>query len=112
MEQAKSSGAFTIGITNESESTLARLAEHVFLVRAGKERSVAATKTYTGQLACMYLLAHALGAPVTQQQLQKIPGWAAAALQTEGEISTRAERYCFHAACRLHRAGTELFELL
>lgn len=101
LEQAKSSGAFTIGITNEAESTLARLADHTFLVRAGKEKSVAATKTYTGQLACMYLLAHALGAPITQKQVQQIPAWAAAALKTEDEVAARAERYCFmqHAVC-------------
>jgi len=64
LEQAKAAGAFTVGITNESSSTLARLAEHALLVHAGKERSVAATKTYTGQLLCFYLLAHALGAAI------------------------------------------------
>ena len=61
LDQANRAGAFTIGITNESESTLARLAKETFLVRAGKEKSVAATKTYTGQLSCLYLLAYALG---------------------------------------------------
>src|SRR5215217_3143203 len=41
LERAKARGATTVGITNEKSSTLARLAEHTFLVRAGKERSVA-----------------------------------------------------------------------
>src|ERR1035438_6017159 len=50
LEWARARGAMTLGITNERNSTLARLAEHVWLVRAGKERSVAATKTYTGQM--------------------------------------------------------------
>ena len=50
LEQAHRSGAMTVGITNEPKSTLANMAEHVFLVRAGREKSVAATKTYTGQL--------------------------------------------------------------
>src|SRR5947207_14944871 len=44
LEQARAQGAVTVGITNEKSSSLARLAEHTFLVRAGKERSVAATK--------------------------------------------------------------------
>ena len=48
LERARRQGALTLGITNESRSTLARIAEHVFQVRAGKEKSVAATKTYTG----------------------------------------------------------------
>ncbi len=101
LEQAKASGAFTIGITNESESALARLADHAFLVRAGKEKSVAATKTYTGQLACLYLLAYALGAPLLREQVAQLPSMAEAALQTEQEVAARAERYCFmqHAVC-------------
>lgn len=101
LERAKASGAFTVGITNEAESTLARLAHHTFLVRAGKEQSVAATKTYTGQLLCLYLLAHAIGAPIARKDLGQIPDWAAAALETEAEISRRAERYAFmqHAVC-------------
>ncbi len=62
LERAREQGARTIGITNEATSTLATLAEHVFLVHAGREQSVAATKTYTGQLMLLYLLAYALGA--------------------------------------------------
>ena len=101
LERAKAAGAFTIGVTNESESTLAQLAQHTFLVRAGKEKSVAATKTYTGQLTCMYLLARAFGAHITQEELQRIPDWSATALGLEAEIRSRAERYCFmrHAVC-------------
>lgn len=101
LETAKAAGAFTIGITNESESTLARIADETLLVRAGKEKSVAATKTYTGQLACFYLLARALGAAIEEGRLQRIPEWSAAALELEEEVRTRAERYCFmqHAVC-------------
>lgn len=101
LEKAKAAGAFTAGITNEAESSLAKLAQHTFLVRAGKERSVAATKTYTGQLLCFYLLAYALGAPLELSDLQRIPEWAEAALKIEDEIVQRAERYCFmrHAVC-------------
>jgi glucosamine--fructose-6-phosphate aminotransferase (isomerizing) len=101
LEKANSAGAFTIGITNESESALAKLAQHTLLVRAGKEKSVAATKTFTGQLTCMYLLAHAFGAPIAREDLERLPDWTAAALELEGEIRSRAERYCFmrHAVC-------------
>src|SRR5262245_54045349 len=61
LQQARSGGAVTVGVTNEPSSKLAEIAEHVFLVRAGKEQAVAATKTYTGQMLMLYLLAHALG---------------------------------------------------
>ena len=43
LEKAKRTGAVTVGITNEPKSALAGIAEHVFLVRAGREKSVAAT---------------------------------------------------------------------
>src|SRR5947209_8233477 len=101
LERAKAAGAFTIGITNESGSTLAQLAEQTFLVRAGKEKSVAATKTYTGQLMCFYMLAYALGAALKREDLQRIPEWADTALKIESTIRARAERYCFmrHAVC-------------
>jgi glucosamine--fructose-6-phosphate aminotransferase (isomerizing) len=101
LEEAKKSGAFTIGITNEADSSLANLANHTILVRAGKEKSVAATKTYTGQLTGFYLLAYALGAPIQEADLHKIPDWSAAALKLEDEIHLRAERFCFmhHALC-------------
>ena len=95
LEAAKKQGAVTVGITNEPASTLARLADHVFLVRAGKEKSVAATKTYTGQLLSMYLLAWALGANVDLEQLQRIPEWAAKTLELESEMEALAQRYRF-----------------
>lgn len=95
LERAKRQGALTVGITNEPASSLARLAEHVLLVRAGRERSVAATKTYTGQLMLLYLLAHALGAKIRRDDLLRVPEWAEAALALEPEIGERVARYRF-----------------
>ncbi len=95
LEKAREQGAITAGITNESGSTLAKLAEFPFLVRAGREKSVAATKTYTGQLMMMYLLAYGLGARIRLEDLRKIPEWAAAALELEPAIRAVAERYRF-----------------
>jgi glucosamine--fructose-6-phosphate aminotransferase (isomerizing) len=95
LERAREQGARTIGITNEANSSLARLAQHVFLVHAGREQSVAATKTYTGQLLVLYLLAHALGAPIQLEDLARLPETAHQALQLEKEIARRAERYRF-----------------
>src|SRR6266404_5165332 len=95
LEKAREQGALTVGITNEPQSALAGLAEHVFLVRAGRERSVAATKTYTGQVLLLYLLAHALGARVRIDDLRRLPESAEAALALEAEMAERAERYRF-----------------
>ncbi len=49
-----------IGITNTPASTLAELSDHVILTRAGEERAVAATKSYTTQLAASFLLSVSL----------------------------------------------------
>jgi len=95
LEQARKSGALTIGITNERKSAITSIAEHVILVRAGRERSVAATKTYTGQLMALYLLAWALGAKLRIEDLESLPDLAGSALQLESEVTALAERYRF-----------------
>ncbi len=95
LEKARAAGALTVGVTNEPESSMARLAEHVFLVRAGREKSVAATKTYTGQLLAFYLLAWALGGRIGLDELERLPEHASAALRLEDEIRAVAERYVF-----------------
>lgn len=95
LQRGREQGALTVGITNEPKSSLAVLAEHLFFVRAGRERSVAATKTYTGQVMSLYLLAHALGGKIRVDDLKRIPDWAAKALELEPEITARAERYRF-----------------
>ncbi len=95
LEKARAQGALTIGITNETGSALAGIAERPFFVHAGKERSVAATKTYTGQLLMMYLLAYALGAKIAIEDLHRIPEWAEAAVRMEPQITGLCERYRF-----------------
>ena len=95
LEHARKAGALTVGITNEAKSAMASLAEHVFLVRAGREKSVAATKTYTGQLMALYMIAYALGAKLKREDLQAIPDLAATALTLETEVAALAERFRF-----------------
>jgi glucosamine--fructose-6-phosphate aminotransferase (isomerizing) len=60
--RARQSGAYTVAVTNDPESELAREAEAVLALGAGTERAVAATKTYLNQVAALGLLAaHAAG---------------------------------------------------
>jgi glutamine---fructose-6-phosphate transaminase (isomerizing) len=93
LERARARGALTLGITNERRSSLAQLAEHVLLVRAGREKSVAATKTYTGQMLMMYLLAYALGARIRMDDLRRLPEAVEQALGLDAEIDSLSERY-------------------
>ncbi|HET8608059.1 MAG TPA: SIS domain-containing protein [Gaiellaceae bacterium] len=57
VERARARGALTVAITNDPTSALADAAEIVLPLAAGLERSVAATKTYTTQVAALALLA-------------------------------------------------------
>ncbi|HEV2999428.1 MAG TPA: SIS domain-containing protein, partial [Solirubrobacteraceae bacterium] len=62
LERARADGATTVAVTNGEGSALARAADVVLGAGAGPERSIAATKTYTGTLAVLALLAaHAAG---------------------------------------------------
>jgi glucosamine--fructose-6-phosphate aminotransferase (isomerizing) len=65
VERARAQGAWTIALTNEPESELARAAETSLPLAAGVERSVAASKTYLNMLAALALLA---GACAERQQ--------------------------------------------
>jgi glucosamine--fructose-6-phosphate aminotransferase (isomerizing) len=63
VERARRRGAFTVAITNDVDSPLAEAAEAVLPLAAGEEHAIAATKTYTAQLAALTLLAaYAAGA--------------------------------------------------
>lgn len=56
---AREDGAFTVAITNDERSRLARSAGATFALRCGRERAIAATKTYTASCVALALLASA-----------------------------------------------------
>jgi glutamine---fructose-6-phosphate transaminase (isomerizing) len=83
-------GVPTIAITNSPRSPLAEAADETIDLRAGEERAVAATKTYTAELTAIALLALALGAAdaAAEAALLTLPTEMRAAL----EIEPTAER--------------------
>src|SRR5687768_9178278 len=93
LESAKAAGAFTLAITNEAASTMAGIADETLLIHAGRERSVAATKTYTGQMIHFYLLANELS--TERLDLEKIPEFTAHALLLKPQIERLVQRYVF-----------------
>lgn len=97
LESAKASGAFTLGITNEADSTMARIADETLLIHAGRERSVAATKTYTGQMLHFYMLAEALAD--NKLEYLKIPDLATSALDLLPAVRDLVDRYTFMENC-------------
>lgn len=105
LKAARRQGAFTIGITNEARSTMAGLVDEVFLVRAGRQRSVAATKTYTGQLLMFYLLAGGLGPQISMESVSEIPDRVEETLKLEPEIRQLVERYRYMRQCAVVARG-------
>ncbi len=63
LHRARSQGALTVAITNDPVAPLAEAAEYQLPLLAGKERAVAATKTYTTQLLALAMLSAALDGP-------------------------------------------------
>src|SRR5947208_1457264 len=105
LKAAKRQRAVTLGITNEARSTMAGLVDETFLVRAGKQHSVAATKTYSGQLMLFYLLSCALGPQVTVSGASEIPGHVREALGLAEEIRVLVERYRYMRQCAVVARG-------
>ncbi|MBA3351607.1 MAG: SIS domain-containing protein [Blastocatellia bacterium] len=97
LERARESGAFTIGITNEGESSMAKIADETLLIHAGREKSVAATKTYTGQMLHFYMLAHAIGDK--RLDYQRIPEFTQKALELQDKVKEVVQRYIFMENC-------------
>lgn len=99
LENSKRSGATTLAITNEADSEMARIADETFLIRAGRERSVAATKTYTGQLLMFHMLAAALSSNKQFAEVERLPELASLSLGLRPQIEETVERYAFMNHC-------------
>ncbi|GHO66078.1 glucosamine--fructose-6-phosphate aminotransferase [Ktedonobacter sp. SOSP1-52] len=100
LEEGKRQGRPTLAITNDGSSPLAATADHVIELHAGRERSVAATKTYTAQLAVMMLFAAAWsGNPQRMTELQRLPEIMRQTLEMSAPLAQRAERYRYMDQC-------------
>lgn len=95
LESCRKHGAYTLGMTNEPRSSMVGVVEECWFVHAGKERSVTATKSYTGQLLLLYLLAWGLGGGVELEDLARLPDHAERALKLRPQVESLVERYCF-----------------
>jgi glucosamine--fructose-6-phosphate aminotransferase (isomerizing) len=99
LENARRSGATTLAITNEANSEMTRVADETFLIHAGRERSVAATKTYTGQLMIFHLLASALSGDKEFGEVERLPELASRSLGLRPQVEEMVERYAFMDHC-------------
>ena len=100
LEEGKRQGRPTLAITNDGASPLAAMADHVVELHAGPEQSVAATKTYTAQLAVMAMFAAALSRDARHiDALQQLPAAIETTLQLSAPIAQQVERYRYMDRC-------------
>ena len=107
VRQARETGALTACITNEPDSALAQAAEYPLLIGAGEERGIAATKTFTGSLALLALLATAMdeGHPERLEHLRRAADAMEKSLSLEDAIHHLVERYADMQDCMILGRG-------
>ena len=96
VKEAKKYGCHTIAITNVAGSSITRIADIPIYTRCGPEIGVAATKTFTAQIAVLFLIALKLGMKnlcISNGDLQKyvsslrrLPSYLEEVLGRENEI--------------------------
>lgn len=97
LEAARRQGRPAIAVTNDPGSSLAAAASHVIDLRAGVERAVAATKTYSASIAALALVSAALEEPRERldalEALRLLPTAAAEAVDGASAVVERFDRF-------------------
>jgi glucosamine--fructose-6-phosphate aminotransferase (isomerizing) len=100
LAEARRQGVLTAAITNFPDSDLGQQADYVINLHAGLERSIAATKTYTSELAVIGLLSASLANDSAMlASLNQIPHTVATTLSMDAEIAQIAQRYRYMRDC-------------
>ena len=100
IQEANLQGCATLAITNQIQSPLADEADYTIDIKAGPELSVAATKSYSSQLAVVALLStYWSDNPLLRDELNETPGLISDVLENESLIETYAARYRYMDQC-------------
>ena len=106
LAEARKQGALTAAITNSPGSNLTIECDHVIDLNAGEEKSVAATKTYTAELASIALLSATLSPDQKLlDELKVMPEAVAETLSMNDRIASVAPRYRYMERCVLIGRG-------
>lgn len=94
IRDARAQGALTVSLTNNASSPLAHEAEYHLDLSAGKELSVAATKTYTAELTAVAMLAAAFTeSALLSDPLKRLPDLMRATLDSNSTAWVERYRY-------------------
>lgn len=100
LAEARRQGALTAALTNRPTSPLAGEADVVIDLQAGEELAVAATKTYTAELAAVALISAALSGTAEQRDaLLTVPEAMEATLAMNDAVAEIAPRYRYMQRC-------------
>jgi glucosamine--fructose-6-phosphate aminotransferase (isomerizing) len=100
LEGGRQQGALTLAITNDVNSPLADTADLVINISAGEEKAIAATKTYTAQLASIAMLSALLAKDSEKiSELERLPALIQQVLSLDTDIGRMAERYRYMQHC-------------
>ncbi len=100
LTEARTQGALTAAFTNNPDSELGQRVKYVINLHAGEEKSVAATKTYTSELAAIGLLSASLADnPEMKNELSKLPEIVEEILKSNQAIASAAQRYRYMQHC-------------
>ena len=94
LAEAREQGRPTLALTNDVDSPLARAADVVLPLEAGREQAVAATKTYVNSLGAVALLFSEAGNDATaREELARMPEALAAQIELSLEDPPALEEY-------------------
>lgn len=106
--EGRKQGRPTLVIANRAGPPLARQADIVIDIRAGRERTVPATKTYTAQLLAIATLSIALDPDHRQDDLANTAGYLESVLAGEQTIADIAAAFADTHACAVLGRGSAL----
>jgi glutamine---fructose-6-phosphate transaminase (isomerizing) len=106
LSTARASGAMTACITNVAGSPLTDVSDFTMLCRAGEEKGVAATKSYTTSLALIALLAgHWADSKELLEGLRRLPEQIEITLSLDAQVEAAVERYRYMDECAVLARG-------
>lgn len=106
IQEARRQNCPTLGITNYAHSPLAKSTDFTFLLNAGMEKAIAATKTYTSSLCALALLSASLKENDDSiKQLSEMPRIIQKTIELQTSFLPEVQRYRYAEQCTVIGRG-------
>ncbi len=108
IKEANNQNAFTLGLTNNLDSKLAKISKKVLFLDAGEEKSIAATKTYLAELGALYFLVNQWINRDNSKEFERLILSLREILERDEEIKEKTNPYKFMEHCAVLGRGYNL----